>query len=179
MTENQPTTPDEIWKAVPGYSFYEASNFGRVRSWRNNRHGWAIVPRILKPGLTPDGVWTVCLSHENHRRSFHVGRLILITFIGPCPEGLECCHWDDDNQNNYLTNLRWDTRQGNCDDRTRNGNNTVGSRHGLAKLTEYQVTEIRNLYQSGLVSPKGIAAHFNISAGHVRDIVKRGRWKHI
>jgi hypothetical protein len=47
--------------------------------------------------------------------------LVLEAFVGPCPDGLEACHWDDDPTNNRLSNLRWDTSIANKRDMARNG----------------------------------------------------------
>lgn len=57
------------------------------------------------------------------RRMMQVHRLVLTAFVGPCPDGLECCHWDDNPAHNCLGNLRWDTRSANQVDRIRNGRN--------------------------------------------------------
>src|SRR5699024_6464865 len=57
-----------------------------------------------------------------------VHRLVLEAFVGPCPDGMEACHWDDDKTNNHVSNLRWATQSDNMHDRVRNG------RHQLASL---------------------------------------------
>jgi hypothetical protein len=57
--------------------------------------------------------------------------MVLEAFVGPCPEdkhgGL---HWDDDKDNNTLSNLRWGTMSENMQDQLRNGV------HGPASQTE-------------------------------------------
>lgn len=45
--------------------------------------------------------------------SYLVHRLVLQTFIGDCPVGMEACHGDGDKQNPTLKNLRWDTHRNN------------------------------------------------------------------
>jgi hypothetical protein len=50
-----------------------------------------------------------------------VHSLVALAFLGPCPEGLECCHWDGDPGNNRPGNLRWDTSSANLLDRQRHG----------------------------------------------------------
>ncbi|AWN04235.1 HNH endonuclease [Gordonia phage Sour] len=52
-----------------------------------------------------------------------VHRLVLEAFVGPCPEGQQACHADDDKTNNELTNLRWDSPSANAADMRRNGRN--------------------------------------------------------
>ncbi len=66
----------------------------------------------------------VCLSREgqNHPRLVH--RLILLAFVGECPDGLQACHYDGDKSNCRLSNLRYDTPKGNAADKVRHGTNT-------------------------------------------------------
>jgi DNA-binding transcriptional regulator YiaG len=47
--------------------------------------------------------------------------MVLETFVGPRPAGMECCHANDTQSDNRLSNLRWDTHKENCRDRARNG----------------------------------------------------------
>lgn len=97
--------------------YYEVSDHGRIRS----------VPRrgtrgsVLKPIRRRDGRLRISLSRGGKVRDFLVHRLVLTAFVGPCPEGKEGCHWDDDPSNNHLSNLRWDTHSSNVTDKRRNG----------------------------------------------------------
>lgn len=52
-----------------------------------------------------------------------------------------------------------------------------GSRHGLAKLNEQKVVEIRRL--GGLVSQRKLAASYGVSQGTIRDVLNRSLWKHV
>ena len=54
--------------------------------------------------------------------------LVLEAFVGPRPDGHECCHYDDDPMNNHLSNLRWDTRSANSFDAIRNGRHSTASK---------------------------------------------------
>lgn len=51
----------------------------------------------------------------------YVHRLVLETFVGPRPEGMEACHNNGDPTDNRLGNLRWDTRSENVKDAVRHG----------------------------------------------------------
>jgi hypothetical protein len=58
-----------------------------------------------------------------------VHRLVLEAFIGPCPPGMEACHYPDPSrQNNHVGNLRWDTKQENAHDRYRDRLPRTGKR---------------------------------------------------
>ena len=66
------------------------------------------------------GYRRVCLDLNGKvcTRTVHV--LVLLAFIGPCPEGMEGCHYPDTNKaNNRLSNLRWDTHAENMKDKYR------------------------------------------------------------
>lgn len=113
----------EVWASIPGYEgSYEASSEGRIRSLdRVNSVGSQLRGRVLSPGMN-NGRPTVLLCHAGVQSTFQVGVLVLTAFVGPRPDGMECCHWNDDATDNRVENLRWDTRSANALDRVRNGN---------------------------------------------------------
>ena len=118
------TFMSEEWRPVVTWEgSYEVSDQGRVRSLDHiDSLGRTWRGKVLKPTVRPDGRLTVTLHLGNRRERFRVHRLVLESFVGPCPDGMECCHWDDNPANNHLENLRWDTRSANAFDNIRNGN---------------------------------------------------------
>ncbi|MES5383891.1 NUMOD4 motif-containing HNH endonuclease [Mycolicibacterium conceptionense] len=103
------------WRAVPGYEDrYEVSDSGLVRS----RIG-KTKPLAFYEG--PYGHRFVALWRQYHCWRTQVGRLVLAAFVGPCPDGMECCHNDGDAGNNRLENLRWDTHSANVLDCVKHG----------------------------------------------------------
>jgi hypothetical protein len=116
--EDSPAELVEGWKPIVGYeSRYTISNWGRVRSF--SKYGRPYIKgRKLKGGHH-----RVALYGSDGVKDFLVHRLVLEAFVGPCPEGMEGLHWDDDKDNNRLSNLRWGTRTENLLDCIRNGNN--------------------------------------------------------
>ncbi|WP_412033701.1 NUMOD4 motif-containing HNH endonuclease [Mycobacterium sherrisii] len=119
----------ERWLPVTGHlGFYEVSDFGRVKSLdravesRGNRTGtWHVRGRILKPTPNRNGYLRVGLKRDGRLRNHFVHKLVLEAFVCARPEGMECCHADNDRANNRLTNLRWDTRAANVADIVRSG----------------------------------------------------------
>lgn len=109
----------ENWKAVPGYPRYDVSTHGRVRS---RVHRGRI---ILKPWLNNMGYLMVTLYNEGGDKDWLVHRLVAIAFLGDHP-GLDVCHNDGTATNNYLVNLRWDTRAGNFADKPPHGTSNRG-----------------------------------------------------
>lgn len=81
--------------------------------------------RVLHLRRDRQGRLRVDLRDRDGRRTQFVHRLVLLAFVGPCPDGAECCHADDDSSNNHLYNLRWDTHSANHHDLVRNGNHNM------------------------------------------------------
>jgi hypothetical protein len=78
-------------------------------------------------------------------RSVHayVHRLVLEAFVGPCPEGMEACHFpDQDRMNCRLENLRWDTRAANQADKVAHGTSNRGARRHMARLSDADVLDM-------------------------------------
>ena len=122
----------EEWRPVVGYEgVYEVSNLGRVKSlprmtptrWNTPRHH---PGGILKSKVAPTtGYVRVTLVDANRgkKRYANIHSLVLEAFVGPRPDGLECCHNDGNRLNAELANLRWDTRSANTADAVEHGTN--------------------------------------------------------
>lgn len=127
---------DEQWRPVVGYPGYSVSDHGRVRSEDRTIR----IPcgqtrtyrgKVLKQAIEPKtGRRQVHLHHPDDAssRTVRVHRLVLESFVGPCPNDMEACHWDDDPSNNRLSNLRWDTSVANKRDMRRNGGGNQNAR---------------------------------------------------
>lgn len=110
---------------------YEVSNLGRVRSY-NKRYGrnasstghrgLTSVPTIIKGRPDARGYIQYSLSDPTigKRRNFRGHVLVMQAFVGPAPEGLVICHYNDIKDDNRLENLRYDTPEANRLDRRRN-----------------------------------------------------------
>lgn len=173
----------EVWKDIPiTNGSHEVSSLGRVRSKNGFCKGGRgcirqVKGKTLKPWkLKKTGYLQVDLG-KGCRKLVH--RLVLEAFVGPCPEGMECCHNDGDRTNNKLTNLRWDTPRNNQLDRKHQGTWIEGERHHNAKLTEEQVKEIRKLYNAGKHTQMKLASMFSIHQTVISDVVNYVYWKHI
>ena len=147
----------ERWLPVPGYEgYYEVSDYGRVRSvdrtvTRSDGTRMRLRGRTLSPGRTQAGHLQVGLLRDSRREALLVHRLALLAFVGPCPEGAQACHWDDDKTNNHLSNLRWGTGSDNMRDRVRNGRHYQARKTHCLHGHEFTVT---NTY----VKPNGTRA---------------------
>ena len=93
---------------IQGFSNYEVFEDGRIFSWLRGK--------FLKPGLVDRGygyAQVMLRGDDGVVRGRRVHRLVLETFDGPCPEGMECHHKDGDKLNNHLSNLEWVTHSKN------------------------------------------------------------------
>lgn len=165
-----------------GYPGYRVGDDGSVWSCRARGpvSGLTDKWRKLCPVLTGSGKkhWTVVLHNAKKKTPHSVARLVLVCFVGPCPDGMECCHFNDNRNDNRLNNLRWDTRKANRQDAIRNGKTPNGECHYKSTLTKEQILVIRAEYDAGNTL-KEIAHKFNITSSLVYLIGKRINWKHV
>jgi hypothetical protein len=103
------------------------------------------------------------------------GPIVLSAFSGPRPDGMQCCHFNDDAWDNRPENLRWDTPAANYADRDRNGKTPKGETHGMAVLNLDAVACIRILAKHD-VDPSTIARAFRLSRDAVKDILSGDSW---
>ncbi|MGV2827931.1 sigma factor-like helix-turn-helix DNA-binding protein [Myxosarcina sp. GI1(2024)] len=57
--------------------------------------------------------------------------------------------------------------------------NTQGENNGFAKLTEFQVKQIKHYLSQTQLTQKEIASQFNISRSTVKDIKSGRRWGYL
>lgn len=121
----------ERWLPVTGYEgCYEVSSQGKVRSVDHlDGRGRRVKGRVLAFRPLPNGRPRVSLSRGGVATDAYPYRLVLEAFVGPCPDGMEALHWDDDFGNNAIENLRWGTRTENMRDMSRNGGGNAGRTH--------------------------------------------------
>lgn len=160
------------WRDIPGYEgLYQVSSIGEVRGFKRGK--W--TPRKLTRTKKPKDRMTVGLWKDDGLKVRLVHRLVLMAFVGPCPDGMVACHKDGNPMNNAVGNLRWDTVQANHNDMIEHGTRARGSRHGVAKITEADVPGIRN----SPLSHKELAAQFGVSRSLIEYVRLRKTWKHV
>lgn len=100
----------EIWLPVPGYSLYEVSNYGRIRSNNPKTHK---NPIIMRQYPDKDGHLKIRLYLNGSVKNFFVHRIVASAFI-PNPQQLPVVNHKDENPaNNHVDNLEWCTVQEN------------------------------------------------------------------
>ena len=170
------------YRDIENFPGYRVGNDGSVWSrWRrvSNQTIQGNTWKRLSPSPDSRGRLQVLLCKGGRPYTRKVHRLVLEAFIGPCPEGMEACHDPDRTiTNNHLHNLRWDTHKGNCADKKRHGTSQHGERHGMAKLCEKDVLDVRRRLALG-ESQKAVAVFYGVRPGTIGFIAARKTWSHI
>lgn len=170
-----------IWADVPGYEgLYQASTMGRVRSLDRyvptGRYRKPTLRKgmILNPKYSWYGYAIVWLCKNGKTKEVPVHRVVLETFVGPCPPGQQCRHLDTNAKNNRLKNLCWGTQQEDWNDRRKHGKVHLGEAHWNNKLTEEQARDIK--FGRGKTI-KRLAAEHGVSTMTVKNIRGGKAWK--
>lgn len=166
----------EEWKDIPGYEgLYQVSNLGKVKSLpRQGSSG-----KILKFRKCGNYKHLGVVLYKNQKATaFLIHRLVLLTFVGPCPQGLEARHLNGNGSDNKLNNLLWDTHSVNMQDRKLHGTTYNGNQRGSAnpgsKLNEQQILQIREYLKTNKYTGRYIAELFGVSQQTI-CCIKTGR----
>lgn len=110
----------QIKEIANSHGYYFISDTGEIYSKKNSRWGgYSQRLKKLRPWIRIDsrsGYKSILIQLSipfQAVKTFIVARLVLETFISPCPNGMEACHNDENSLNNILSNLRWDTHPNN------------------------------------------------------------------
>ncbi len=170
-----------IYKELPHLPGYRIGSDGSVWSERARIRVHTGVWKRLKGGRLPGGHLYVNLVSLDRQIGWphFIHRLVLEAFVGPCPPGMEACHFPDrDPANNRLENLRWDTHAENMKDAVKHGTHMRGTRFPGAVMTDESVRLARSLREKGWEN-KQIAEHLGVSAGVISLVVTGKRWRHV
>jgi len=97
----------EEWKKIDGYTDYEVSSLGRVRSLKYGKE------RILKPRKNSDGYFCIVTCVDGCEKSHRIHRLVACAFLPNLSNYPQVDHIDRDITNNTVGNLRWVTQSEN------------------------------------------------------------------
>lgn len=128
------------------------------------------------------GYLSVCLwkASKGHMRRVH--QLVLETFVGPRPKGMECRHLDGNKHNNHLKNLKWGTRSENQHDAVKHGTHSngrlgkFGEKHPNSKLSDEDRRLIFGFYNAGICTQRQLGGWFEMSVSQINCIVNDSRW---
>ena len=159
----------EQWRDVVGFEgLYQVSDLGNVR---NARTGHIKKPHLNVRLNRPQ----ICLSKFDKVTTIYPHKLVMEAFVGKRPEGMECCHADGNPWNNELSNLRWDSRTNNSQDKFKHGTQKIGEKHPMSKLTVEKVLAIRQDNRLHRI----IAVEYGVSQPTISEIKSRKSWVHV
>jgi hypothetical protein len=156
---------NEQWKVIPICPDCAVSNFGRIK--RLTDAGRFKSGYIFNGSLHKDGYRYVHLKNKN----YFIHRLVMLAFVGECPDNMEVNHKNGIKHDNRLENLEYVTRHQNMRHAFINGLNPS------AKLTESDIRKIRSI--SGQMTQIEIGARFGVDHCTINDIIRRKTWKYI
>ena len=151
------------------------SDLGRVRSFkpRNGRGKRLTSSRLVNGYLNSQGYPRVSFIKNNKHHTVTVHRLVLDTFIGPRPEGMQCRHLNGDRTDNRLENITWGTPSENAIDSVRH------KTHPNAILSAEQIGEIRILRADTGMTYRALGAKYGVSESTIWNIAKGETWGHV
>lgn len=157
------------WKAIPGFPNYVANRNGQIKSLL--RGG-----RILKSNVSSTGYPMVNMKDENGKWAGRLVHVVIATaFIGPRPDGMDCCHNDGNKLNAAASNLRWDTRKANLNDQRIHG---TFAWHGKKKLSPEQVIEAAERIAAGEKCSE-IAADYGVNRATIGAVSRGANWSEL
>ncbi len=155
---------NEIWRNIPGFPDYQASNLGRIRSFKSGE--WKVLRQTPH---SKTGYLVVSLRRDGKYFARSVHRLIAAAFLGKA-NGQDVNHTNGDKHDNSIKNLEYLSRGDNHRHAYRTGLREPVGR----KLTDGQVRRIASL--RGTVAQKDIAQQFGVSRATVSLIHNRKRY---
>ena len=165
----------EEWRRHPRFTAYEVSDRGqvkRVAAKPPHRRG-----KLARPSPTKSGYFVVGLARDLGPRYVHL--LVLETFAGECPAGMECRHLNGNGRDNrWPENLTWGTPLENAADKRRHGTYVRGERQNGAKLSPLRVRAILALREMGATQYL-LARVFKVSRSCIEHICLKERWAHL
>jgi hypothetical protein len=174
-------TPEE-WKDIPGFNGrYQASTHGRIKAVGHPRrinHTFIMKPQKRgEYNYLGIGLWDATTGKA---RSHFVHLLILLTFVGPRPAGMQGNHKDCNKHNNRVSNLEYVTRSQNMQHAYANGR--IRRVHLGYTLAPEQVRAIKELlarFSQKEMNNRRIAKMFNTSHETIRQIRLGRRWHYL
>ena len=164
-------------KQIPGFPDYSITKSGMVWSKSQSEKG-----RWLKQRKVTGGYIQVVLWRSKRKNPRQVHRLVLKTYVGPCPSGMECRHLNGNPADNRLKNLKWGTQSENQLDSVRHGTKSNG-RLGVygedspsSKLSNQDRRFIAYQYSTGLFSQQELAKIYGVCQQTINLLVNGKHW---
>lgn len=160
-------TESNYIEKIPGTENHYATKDGEIFSTVRSRM------RKLKGRPRKKGYLAVVILGRGRL----VHRLVLETFVGPCPDGMQTRHLNGSRTDNRLCNLAWGTPKENSQDTKLHGRHKYarGEAHACSKLKEADVVEIKK----SVLPRQTLADRFGVTWENINSILTGKSWKHV
>ena len=171
-----PIVPEEQWRFIKDTNdMYEVSDWGRIRSWWNNRHGRAETPRILDGSPDNYGYLNVDLIINGKKHTKRIHRLVAETWL-PNPENKRTVNHINGREktNNRLSNLEWATHLENNKHAFSTGLNIqkTGVENSNCK---YGLVVLKDGIEVAVLYGEKECANFGLNRGNVHSVLTEKR----
>jgi len=151
----------EVFTKRPCTNFAGNPGWRRLKGQENKRRG-----------RKKQYLYVNVYRERGRMEKFYIHQLVLLAFVGPCPEGMEVRHLDDNTLNNALSNLCYGTHLQNQQDAVQNRCYRYGENHQNARFTADEIRDIRQMAAAG-IKYRVITEKYGINHSHISRIVKR------
>lgn len=165
---------NKMWKSIPEFPNYEASDSGEIRKHINDC-SWS-AGKVLKPSTHSGGYLCVILRKNKKSYCRTVHNLVAQAFFGKRPNGYHINHKNFNKKDNSIQNLEYCTPSENSWHKENNDRGTKGRKNGMCKLSEKDVFNIRLLYNNGLASQYELADKYGVSVATINRTIHRTTW---
>ena len=125
----------EIFKIIQGYTNYEISNYGRVKSTKNSKI------KFLKQSINNSGYYDCQLCENAIVKHHRVHRLVAEHFIDKPGDNYIVNHKDGNKLNNNVVNLEWVTYSENHQHALKNNLRKTGGDLSFSKpIDQYDLS---------------------------------------
>lgn len=153
-------------KTINGHPDYSITEDGKVYS-----HKFGKV-KELKWSMSDKGYPRVGLG----KKQYYIHALVCDTYLGALPEGMVRRHLDGNPLNNHISNLAIGTYKENGEDKVKHGRSITGIKHPCAKLTPFDVEQIKDLLVFGITHTT-LGRMFGVSISRISDIRNNKSWQ--
>lgn len=160
-------TQEEIWKQIPEFPLYSASNLGKIK---NNKSG-----KIKEYNLVDVNRKYLRVSFYRGKKGYikKVSRMVWSAFNGgECPFTIN--HIDNNPFNNHIDNLECVSNKENCSKK-----HIYNKEKNKYNLDDDKKREIITAYLNKTKSVWKLSIEYSIPPNYLYTTFKRGSWNHL
>lgn len=171
-----PIGPLERWLPIAWTNgAYQVSDLGNIRRTREMRHGTLPAWGLIRCRPNNHGYLMFNTTLDGRPLNVALHRIVMETFVGPCPEGLQVAHLNGRRDDPRLTNLAYVTAAENNNHKLAHGTTQRGEQNPAAKITADDVRDIR----ASKAPYPVLSAKYGLTRCHISDIRRGAAWRHI